>query len=232
MGDRWAPADPVALAAWLTLQDSAFPAGRFAHSHGLEAWAAANPRAGEQDVIELARTAVTDAVAPLDAVFLAHAVRSSPQALPELDRRLGTYKITAAARTASQRTGRQLALTASRVLPDAEAIDFLGAVLAHETPGHQAVVEAAVHRHLGIGARLAVLGFLRGTLAGLLSAAVRLGRLGSLRAQRALLAEAGHLAELAADAEAAALDDAWATVPELEIHAMRHETATARLFTT
>lgn len=216
--------------AWLTLHDSAFPAGRFVHSQGLEAWAAANPHAAEADVVELVRTAVTDSVAPLDAVFLAHAVRDAD--LPALDALLGTYKLTAASRIAAQNTGRQLALAATHVVPGAAGIPYLQEVLAEDVPGHQAIVEGAVHRHVGAPPEVAVLGFLRGAMVGMLSAAVRLGRIGALAAHRATFAHHDLLVGLARTAAAGDLDEVWSTVPELEIDAMRHETASGRLFTT
>jgi urease accessory protein len=218
--------------AWLALHDSAFPAGRFVHSQGLEAWAAANPHAAEAEVVELVLTAVTDSVAPLDAVFLAHAVRADVGNLPALDALVGTYKLTAASRVAAQNTGRQLALAATHVVPGAAGIPYLQDVLAEDVPGHQAIVEGAVHRHLGVPPEVAVLGFLRGAMVGMLSAAVRLGRIGALAAHRATFAHHDLLVGLARTASTNDLDEVWSTVPELEIHAMRHETASGKLFTT
>ena len=40
----------VALMAWMQLHDSAFPAGRLVHSHGLEEWLAQRPDAGPDEV--------------------------------------------------------------------------------------------------------------------------------------------------------------------------------------
>ena len=47
-----------AFLAALLLSDSSLPIGRFAHSHGLEAYLAASPECGEVDILELVETAV------------------------------------------------------------------------------------------------------------------------------------------------------------------------------
>jgi urease accessory protein len=229
--------DAMARLAWLQLQDSAFPVGRFVQSNGLEAWLAAYPEAGEEQIAELARAHLAQAVATLDAVVLARAWDCTDvSGLFVLDRLLGTYKLAAAARTASMHSGRQFALIARRIVQfdagHAFVDDYLDAVLAEATPGHQAVVEGTVHRNLGVSRVDSVLGFLRSTHAGFLSAAVRLGRLGSISAQQVLLRERSLIAELTEAALTTGLDDLTTCTPELEIHAMRHETSEMRLFTT
>ena len=94
------------------------------------------------------------------------------------------------------------------------------------------MIEGALARALGIPPRDAVLVELRGAAAGLLSAAVRLGRLTPMRAQ-ALLAGLAPALERAADvALALGTEDLRSGAFELEVHAMAHRRAEARLFST
>ena len=227
------PPRPSAQArlAWLDLQDGTFPAGRFVHSNGLEAWLGAHPTAGEAEIAELVGAHLAGSVASLDAVFVAHAWREPDRAL-ELDRLLTTHKLSAAARAASEGAGRQLALAADRVLGERGRGGYLAGVLAGDGPGNQAVVEGVLHRSLDVDAETTVLGFLRGAVSGLFSAAVRLGRLGPLGARRLTFDLHGRIAELATVALGADLARVHTGAPELEIHAMRHERVTTRLFAT
>jgi len=219
--------------AWLQLHDSAFPSGRFVHSNGLEAWLAAHPDADADVVADVVETHLRHNVATLDAVCVAHAFRAgSVDELVRLDHLLRAHKLSAAARTASESCGRQLALAARRTLPPLADEEFLARVTAGETPGNLAVVEGVVHRALSIDLPRAVVGHLRSACSGMLSAAVRLGRLGPLEAQRRIFAAAPVLAQLARTAAGTPLDDIAAVTPQLDVYAMRHETTAARLFST
>lgn len=222
--------DPAAALAWLQLHDNAFPAGRFVHSYGVESWLQAHPDAVDGEICALAYSFVRGSVATLDAVVVAQAwAIEDLAALMTLDALTTSYKITANARAASQGCGRQLALVAQQVGVDAA---YLDAVMRRDAAGNLAVVEAVAQRELGIGRLEATLGSIRSGYAGVLSAAVRLGRLGPVRAQRELLIARHEMVEMARLALATPLDDMHSTIPELEIWAIRHETASGRMFTT
>ncbi|WP_157172020.1 urease accessory protein UreF [Nocardia higoensis] len=225
--------DPAATLALLQLHDSGYPAGRFVHSNGLESWLGAHPAARENELAEVGRSFVLDTVAGLDAVAMAHVWRRDGlEELLELDRYVSAHKLSASARTASASCGRQAAMVAQRCLFGDDEPEFLRAVRQGATPGNQAIVDGVVHRALGIACAPAVLCFLRSAYAGLLSAAVRLGRAGPLWVQRQLRADSRFLAEATGLALTTELDNVVTFAPELDIHAMRHEQAGSRLFTT
>jgi len=219
--------------AALQLADPSLPIGRFVHSHGLEAWLDASPHASEAAIEAVVRSFVTEGAAPLDGAFLARAHAAATAAdLRDLDRDLTTRKAAPPARIASTACGRRLARIAPSLAADAALAAYCEDVRAERSDGNLAVVEGALARALGIGVLEAVLLELRGAAAGLLSAAVRVGRLGPLRAQ-VLLVRLGP--DLAAAAEAAIMLDpgaAHSTAPALEIAALAHGRREARLFAT
>jgi urease accessory protein len=226
-------AAPHALLAALQLGDSGLPIGRFVHSHGVEAWLASRPAAREDELAELVETVVTESIGPLDGALIAHAHRAPDvDELARLDRALTARKLTPPSRRASRSCGRQLAALAPRLTDDTLAIAFAARVREGRSDGNLAVVEGTLARAMGVAAADAILLELRGAAAGLLSAAVRLGRIDPLRAQAVLHAMSPALARSGRDALAATLDDLRTTSPELEIHALSHRRRDARMFTT
>jgi urease accessory protein len=226
--------DPeVGAALWMQLHDSAFPAGRLVHSHGLEEWLAGHPGADAGNIEATVLGYLIHGHAPLDATITAHAwtVAEDPHRLTELDELTASYKLFGNARTASTSIGRQLAATAS----DIGMVDddpYIAGVVDGTFPGHAAVVEGAVQSRLGIPRHVAVLGSMQSMMASLLSAAVRLGRLGPLQSQRIQLRAAELAVQLSKEACERPLHDLSSTTPALEISGMRHEERTSRLFAT
>ena len=226
--------DPdVALALWMQLHDSAFPTGRMVHSQGLEQWLVDHPGADRVDIEHVVTLYLTNSYAPLDATIAAAAWRATNdlQALREFDDVTASYKLYGNARIASESAGRQLA-AASRQSGLVDDWPYAEAVLSGATPGHCAVVEGALQARLGIPVHVAVLGSLRSMMASMLSAAIRLGRLGPLHSQQIQTRCAPMLVMLAREACERGATDVWSVAPTLEISGMRHETRAARLFTT
>jgi urease accessory protein len=226
--------DPAtAIALWLQLHDSAFPAGRMVHSHGLEEWLAQRPDAGADAIETTVCGYLSHGYGTLDATVTAAAWRDwqSAQRLLELDELIASYKLFDNARTASVSAGGQLAATACDI-GIAEQHPYLRAVLDGSTPGHAAVVDAVVQAYLGVPEHLAVLGSLRSLMASMLSAAVRLGRLGPLQSQRIQLRNAAAMTRAATLACKRPLTELSSLSPALEISGMRHEERSSRLFAT
>ena len=226
--------DPAALLAALQLADSGLPVGRFVHSHGLEAWLRAHPDSMPDQLAELVGAVVCEGVAPLDGVFVAHAHRAGTLAeLLALDEHLTARKLAPAARAASHAPGRQLAALAPQLAPGDRLVAQLAAqVRARETDGNLAVVAGSLARALAVPEGDAVLVELRGAASALTSAAVRLGALAPTNAQVVLAQLVPALAAAAEMACASALDDVASTAPELELFALAHPRADARLFST
>jgi urease accessory protein len=210
----------------LHVADGTLPIGRFSHSYGVEAWLEAYPDASPEDLRELVESTLAGSFATLDgaAVALSHraAVRDDLDELRRLDAELTARKLSEPARSASTLCGRRLA----------ELADGLGAgaLAARLADCNLAVVEGAVGASLGIGRAETVLVAVRGQAAAMLSAAVRLGRLGTARSQELLFELTPHLERCAAAAEAVPADGLRSTLPELELYAASHAHRDARLF--
>jgi urease accessory protein len=217
----------------LQLGDSALPIGRFVHSHGVEAWLRAHGEAGEEELRALVESAVRESVGPLDGAVVALAHRAtSAERLEQLDASLTARKIAPPARAASQACGRRLAALSPELTRDPLVEGLAASVRAQRTDGNVAVVEGALTRALGVPERDAVLLELRGVAAGLLSAAVRLGRLSPTRAQVTLLGLAPAIELAADDALDRDVDALRSSAFELEVHALAHHRADARFFST
>lgn len=167
---------------WLVWQmlDSAFPTGGFAHSWGLEAaWQhgevpdeAALSRFVRDSVLQVGRTAL-----PL--VNAAHAASS---AFDRLDALCDAFLTNPVANRASRVQGRALIATCARTWPIASLTRL--EVEVKRGCGHSAPVFGATMGALEIPRPVAQRMLLFMTARGVLNAAVRLGIVGSYRAQR------------------------------------------------
>ncbi|WP_445166501.1 urease accessory protein UreF [Mycolicibacterium sp. Dal123E01] len=223
--------DPRALTAWLQLHDSALPAGRMVHSNGFEEWLARRPDAGQVEIENAVLDYLEFGYGPLDATVTAAAWRAAPaaDALIDLDELLASYKLSSHARNASSAAGTQLLAAAGQIGLVGDH-PYVTALVGGATPGHLAVVEGALQAWLGVDLHLAVLGSTRSVLASILSAAVRLGRLSSLAAQRIQHQNIDLITEVAAAACIRPLDDMSSTAAQIDIAGMQHEVRRQRLF--
>lgn len=203
--------------SWLLLQlsDSAFPAGGFQHSSGLEAamqlGELRDPRAHFLQWLEqLGRAA-------LPMVSAAH---ESPEQLPALDERMDAFLANHVLRRASRTQGRAFLETCGRIF---------GTKL--EAPhAHHAPVFGAVLRALGVALEDAQRLYLSQGLRGLSSAAVRLNALGTHQAQALLASLAPELERVLRACAPLRAGDLAQTAPLLDLFASCHDRLYSRLF--
>jgi urease accessory protein len=226
----------IAFVRCLQLSDSALPIGRYAHSLGIEALLNEEPGLTADQMLEVVQSFVSQGVARLDGVAIAEAHRLQSEGdlagLLLLDHALTARKLAPAARLASHRCGRQLSTLAASLANDPVLDLYCEAVRSGKTDGNLAVVEGTLAAAMGVPRAWAVLIELRGTAAGLLSAAVRLGRLSATRAQELLHESELVITEASRDALSRSLNEMCSCAIELETYSMRHERADSKLFMT
>jgi urease accessory protein len=198
------------------LADSAFPAGSFAHSLGLESLRGIGMLRGEHElVLRLGELAWQTAFATLP--FLGDAHRGDPVAA---DRAADRFLSNHVANRASRAQGGAFAIAADAML----------AVRVELPVGHLPATMGAVLAGAGVtltdARELAMFGALRSAV----SAAIRLGVVGPLRAQRLLLDVESTAARALEETRELGADDARSISPFVDLAQAGHDRLYARLF--
>jgi urease accessory protein len=237
-GQAAPPSDASADATWfcglLQAGDSFFPTGSYAHSFGLEGLV-------QEGVVHDAATlkaylfqAALPALRHTELPLAAHAWRalSGPDwaSLRELSALSSALRTPREARVASENIGRQRAELAARLRPSPLAAEFLARARAEGWPFSAPVAAALEGRVLGAPLTAVLAGVTYAGVASLLSAAMKLLRLGQNGAQTLLTEALAAAPALIAAAEGTPRDEIGWFNPWLDIASARHETADARMF--
>lgn len=210
--------------------DGMFPSGGFAFSGGLES--ALNDRllASASDIEAFILDQIRFRWASFDrpVVCRAHQCAGDHESVFALDHEVDAMTLTEALRDGSRRNGQALLTSLSR-LSDGAVAEYRRAVLAEQTPGHLAVVQGMAWATLGITPADAQAASAYAMASGLTSAAVRLGVLGALDAQRVLMGAMDEIALIVSN-PVDVTRPLTAYTPAAEIAAMRHGQMAQRLF--
>lgn len=211
---------------WLLWQlaDSAFPAGGFAHSGGLEAaWRHGEARnyAELASFLESSLEQLGHASLPL--VTAAH---DDPDGAGELDRLCDCLLTNHVANRASRLQGRAFLASCGRIFPPGE----IGRGAGSFPLGHFAPVFGALTRVLGLSRSGAARLFFFQHLRGLLAGAVRLGIVGPMEAQSLQHSLAPRAQSVLSQCENLALADVAQTAPLLELWQGTQDRLYSRLF--
>lgn len=191
--------DTAAALALLQYGDSAFPAGGFAFSWGVEGLAADGHLPGPDALDQLIADHLTFRWASMDRPLLCRAYRAeSLDAIARVDRLAEAMTPSAQLRDGSHRAGRALLGIAVR-LGGASSTGYRAYVATDPRLGHLPVVQALALRDAGLDLPAAQLLSGWTLVTGLVSAAVRLGIIGHVEAQQALTAARPVLADLLAN---------------------------------
>ncbi|RYE94995.1 MAG: urease accessory protein UreF [Myxococcales bacterium] len=218
------------MASWLLLQlaDSAFPAGGFAHSGGLEAMM----QQGELEAPDALRGFLEQALwqTGRGALPLVSAAHADPGAHAALDARADALLVSHVANRASRQQGRALLATAVRSfeLPALAALQREARAAGLAT--HHAPVFGAIAARLDLPADETRQAFLHLQLRGLTSAAVRLGLLGPHEAQGLHFALGPLLTRVHDTCAPLGLDALAQTAPLLDLFGATHDRLYSRLF--
>lgn len=170
----------------LQLSDSAFPTGGFAFSSGLEALVGEEIVSSEGDLAVVMHEELVHRWNTMDRVLLARAWDApAPAERLVVDLAAEVRSVNHVLRRGSRRAGSALLSSFSR-LGYADAIDYYELVRSSAAPGHLPVAQAVGYRAAGLDLAMAQMVSGWSMLAGLANAAVRIGVVGHLGAQRAL----------------------------------------------
>lgn len=221
----------AAPSPWLLWQlaDSAFPAGGLGHSGGWEAAAQLGElRRGNLEPFLLASLGqFRQATLPL--ALEAH---RQPARFAELDATAETFLTNHVARHASRQQGRSFLAAAEQSFGPGALTAFREQLLQTQGPGHFAPVSGVVLRLLEVDTESAVRLLLFNQLRSWLAAAVRLGVVGPLEAQRCLFRVQPAAEETARASLALTLDDLAQTAPLLDLWQGVQDRLYSRLFQT
>jgi urease accessory protein len=216
--------DDLALLRLLQLFDSQFPVGGFAHSGGLETYAALGGSLPELREVLDAQIALGWGRSELGAACLAWRATGSGDSARELDRlarTLDAVKVVPAVREMSIGLGRRTADLLHRLYP--------GAAPDLERP-HHALVVGTAGRRLGIEERPLLLAFGQSLATGTLAAAVRCMPVSSVQAQEVLIAAQCRIGGAAERALADPEGCLFTCTPALDIRSHQQAHLHTRLF--
>ena len=226
------PPDPTSTPPeWVLWQwlDSAFPAGGFAHSGGLEAaWQAGEVPGGEA-LKQFLRVSVRQA--EHGAVPFAIAAFDDPPDFHAIDARCDIFLNNHVANRGSRRRGQALLRSAAEVFDAPALAPVLTRVMRGESPGHFAPAFGLASGTIGLPRQSVATALLYTTLRDGVWSGVRLGIVGPLEGQRIQR-------ELAESLAAAPMTpplhykDAVQTSPLLELLQGTHDRLYSRLFQT
>jgi len=225
--------DP-SLLPLLHLTDTAFPAGGYAHSFGLETYCQDGRVTDADSLAAFLTMQLEGAAGPCDATAAVTARRrfiaGELAGCCLLDATLEAMKPARELREASRQMGRQTLRVAGALTAHPALTGYLADVDAGRAPGHHGVAFGMAAGAFGVADEAVAAGYLYSATSLLVGAALRLMRLGQLEGQRVLWRLHPVIARVAAEATARNADDMWSWAPGLELASIRHAGLEARLF--
>lgn len=232
--DRVTSTDAAWIAGLLQTGDSFYPTGSYAHSFGLEGLAQEGVVHDRATLREFMLLSVLPALRQAELPLAAHAWRAlgeeNWQQVGELCQLSSALKTAREARVAAENIGRQRAELIGTLRPHPLAEEYLRRAAADGWPFSAAISAALEGRVLGAPLPAVLAGVYYASVAALLSAALKLLRLGQ-NASQSLMTELMQQAPAIIDAaqQVSREDIGWFN-PWLDIAAARHETADSRMF--
>lgn len=219
----------------LQVSDPLFPTGAYAHSMGLEQWAATCGYKSGADLVDFFQSHAGPALARLELPYLRY-VREALVAedwgqLIELEAEIDAWKWSAEIRDASIAQGRGRLRLLRKLWPQSTAIErYASAFAAGEVFGHHLVVSALQAELLKVPSDAALLSYGYQSLANYVSASIKLLRISPEAAQAALHFGLEDLTAWVAESKTVQREAAGWFAPAFDISSARHATAFSRLF--
>ncbi len=213
----------LALLRLLQLFDSQFPIGAFAHSGGIETYAAEGAALPQLREVLESQIALGWGRTDLAAAYLAWHTAPDAVRLDALARRVDALKVIPATRDTSVRLGRRMLALTQRIYPELMrdvSVD----------PSHHAVVIGAVARALEVGIGEMLPAFAQSLAAGTLAAAMRCMPVSPAQAQALLVDVHAALIDACARVTRDPEGALFSSTPALDIRAHQQAFLRTRLF--
>ena len=235
-GQAAPPADTAAgwLVGLLQAGDSFYPTGSYAHSFGLEGLVQGGVVRDRATLREFLFRSVLPSLQRVELPLAAHAWRAFGaedwRAIGDLSRLSSALKPSREIRTASENIGRQRTELVALLHPHSLVTEYLRRVTEGAWPFSAPIAASLEGRVLGAPQVAVLSGIYYTSVASLLSAAMKILRLGQNAAQSLLSEALAAAPEVIAAAERVPVDEIGWFNPWLDIAAARHETADSRMF--
>ena len=233
-GGRVPPSEATWITGLLQAGDSFYPTGSYAHSFGLEGLVQEGVVRDRATLREFLFRSVLPALRQAELPLAAQAWQALGgedwTRVGELCRLSAALKAPREIRTASENIGRQRAELVALLRPHPLADEYLRRAAADKWPFAAAVASALEGRVLGAPQAAMLSGVYYASVASLLSAAMKVLRLGQNASQSLLTEVLAAAPAVIAAAETVPFDEIGWFNPWLDIAAARHETADSRMF--
>lgn len=233
-GGRVPPSNSSWIVGLLQAGDSFYPTGSYAHSFGLEALVQEGVVHDRATLRQFVFLSTLPSLRHTELPLAVHAWRAfeTPdwKQLGEICRLSSALKTAKEARFAADNIGRQRAELMATLRESPLAREFLQRATAESWPHSPSVSAALEGRVLGAPLPAVLSGITYATVASLLSAAMKVLRLGQNASQSLLTEALGVAPDIISAAEKVSFDEIGWFNPWLDIAAARHETAESRMF--
>jgi len=224
----------------MQLSDSFFPSGMFSMSSGLESLINNKKITNWNDVLNFIIEQIEFQIYPCDCTSLSFALtgvkNNDLNAVVNIDKKYYSMKFAKEIRNSSTRSGKQVLNSIIHMMENHDNSDFLyefnKKIESKETPGTYPIILAIGAVSLGIPLESITRMLLYSFSSSIVSAAIRLGLLQHLDAQKILKLLAEPINKLILTNEEKNLEDIWQLTPLTEIYQMNHERNESRMFIT
>lgn len=218
----------------LQLADSFFPAGTYTMSNGLEALSKRKKMTAEE-LQELIETHLERQVGPADCCALGSAyecaAKSDAAGVLAADSALYSVKLVEEVRNASARSGANLIRCVAAFSDNKVLAEYDKAVAEKQASGMYPVALAVACTALGIQKKQAGMMFLYSFCVGMVGAALRLGIIDHVSAQK-ILHRLQPAIERAAENVDRPLEQMWQFAPGIDVTQLEHERLDSKMFIT
>ncbi|HHP7232062.1 MAG TPA: urease accessory protein UreF, partial [Xenococcaceae cyanobacterium] len=210
----------------MQLADSFFPSGSFTLSHGLEYLVQTQQITSAQDLQTFLQLLLSHKIGSCDLVALIYSYQGSKNndlaAVRLADARLFAQTLIAQNRITQSKSGRALLMIANSTWQHQQLTTLTQDIANKRFNCLHPVVFAVVAQIAGIAEQDTILAFLHSFITGILGAAIRLGVIGHIQAQKLLLNLAPDIELTYHQAKSINLDQMWSCTPVIDLAQMQH----------